>query len=92
MKYIDWDKDKNEQLKRERDISFDDVINALDSGGLIEIIKNPNTKKYPNQKVFLVIINNYVYIVPFVEDDRKYFLKTIYPSRKMTKKYLVEKK
>lgn len=91
MKYYDWNKYKNEQLKEERDISFEEVLNAFDSGGLIKIIKNPN-KKYSNQKVYLVNIDNYIYIVPFVEDEEKYFLKTIFPSRQMTKKYLKEKK
>ncbi len=87
MKYFDWDKKKNESLKEERDVSFEESTNILEKG-LIEVIKNPNLKKYPNQKVFIVNINNYIYIVPYVEDKEKYFLKTIFPSRKMTKKYL----
>ena len=91
MKYYDWDKDKNEKLKVERDVGFEEVLNAFDSGGLIKITKNPNSKKYPYQKVYIVNIDNYIYIVPFVEDDDKYFLKTIFPSRKMTKQYLSKK-
>ena len=92
MKYYDWDKEKNDKLKLERDIGFEEVLNAFDSGGLIKITKNPNSKKYPNQKVYIVNIDNYVYIVPFVEDEDKYFLKTIFPSRKMTKQYLSKNK
>ena len=92
MKHVDWDKDKNEQLKKERDISFEEVLIAIVSGGLIDIIDNPNQKNYPNRKVYIVNIEGYVYIVPFVENSTKYFLKTAFPSRKMTKKYLIKKK
>lgn len=91
MKHFDWDKNKNEQLKKERDISFEEVLIAIVSGGLIDIIDNPNQKNYPNQKVYIVNIEGYVYIVPFVEDSTKYFFKTVFPSRKMTKKYLIKK-
>lgn len=90
VKYYDWNKAKNELLKIERDISFEEVYIAIESGGLLELIKHPNPKKYPNQKVFVVSINNYVYLVPFVEDEEKVFLKTIIPSRKATKKYLIK--
>lgn len=90
MKYFDWNKEKNELLKIERDISFEEVFIAIESGGLLEIVRHSNQKKYPNQKFFVVNINNYVYLVPFVEDEEKIFLKTIIPSRKATKKYLVK--
>lgn len=92
MKYLDWDEEKNKKLKAERDISFEDVVIAIDSGGLLDIIGHPNQKKYPNQNVLVVNIGNYAYLVPFVEDSQKYFFKTIFPSRKMTKKYLVERR
>lgn len=88
MKYFDWDGEKNEALKRERDISFEEFVTAMQEGGFLDIIRNPNSTKYPNQKVFVVNIEDYVYMVPFAEDEEKYFLKTIFPSRKMTKKYL----
>jgi len=91
MKYLDWDEEKNQKLKTERDISFEDVVIALDSDGLLDIIEHPNQKKYPNQKVLVVNVGNYVYLIPFVEDNQKYFLKTIFPSRKITKKYLIKK-
>ena len=90
MKYFDWNEEKNQLLKNERDISFEDILIALDSDGLLDIIEHPNPEKYPNQKVLVVNIRNYVYLVPFIEDDKKYFLKTIFPSRKMTKKYLIK--
>ncbi len=55
---------------------------------LLDTIEHPNKKKYQNQRIFIVEINDYAYLVPFVEDERIIFLKTIIPSRKMTKKYL----
>lgn len=90
MKYYDWNREKNKLLKIERDVSFEEVYIAIESGGLLEILKHPNQKKYPSQKMFVVSINNYVYLVPFVEDEEKVFLKTIIPSRKATKKYLIK--
>ncbi len=92
MKYVDWSAEKNEWLRRERDIGFDDIRVALDEDGLFDIIPNPNTRRYPRQKVFIVKVREYVYIVPFVEDEEKIFLKTIIPSRKATKYYLFKLK
>jgi hypothetical protein len=77
-------------LKDSRDVSFEDVKHAIDEGDLIKLIDNPNKKKYAHQQMFIVKISTYVYLVPFVEDEEKVFLKTIIPSRKMTKKYLIE--
>jgi len=88
VKYYDWNKEKNDLLKIERDISFEQVVIAIESGGLLEIVKHPNSRKYPNQKIYLVNIDNYVYLAPFVEDEEKIFLKTIIPSKKATRKYL----
>lgn len=90
-KYYDWDVKKNETLKQQRDISFEEVLVAIDEGGLLAIVKHPNNKRYPNQRVFIVSIHNYAYLVPFVEDEEKIFLKTIIPSRKATKKYILER-
>ncbi len=92
MKYFDWDEEKNRKLKAERDISFEEITTAIDEGKLLDIIENPNKNRYPNQKISIVNIQNYVYLVPLVEDEEKYFLKTIFPSRKMTKKYLIERR
>ncbi len=88
MKYYDWNDKKNELLKKLRGVSFEEVVLAIVSGDLIDRIKHPNPEKYPNQKIFLVKIDNYIYSVPFVEDDKKIFLKTIIPNSKETKKYL----
>ena len=92
MKYIDWSTQKNEKLKKERDVSFEDIIIAIDEGGILDILANKNTKRYPDQKMFVVKIGEYAYLVPFVEDAEKVFLKTIIPSRKATKKYIIENK
>lgn len=91
MKYFDWDNEKNEKLKSERDIGFEDVLMAIEAGNILDILENSNKEKYPNQKVFVIKIEDYVFIVPFVEDEEKVFLKTIIPSRKATKKYLIKK-
>jgi len=89
VKYFDWDEAKNEQLKRERGIGFEDVIIAIIEGGVLVTFGHP---KRANQKIYIVNIDNYAYVIPFVEDKEKYFLKTVYPSRTMTKKYLIKDK
>jgi len=88
MKYYEWNLEKNESLKLERGVSFDDVLILIFENKLLDTTDHPNKKKYPNQKMFVVEIDHYVYLVPFVEDEKKVFLKTIFPSRKATKKYL----
>ncbi len=82
-KNIRYSLEKNELLKIERDISFEDVILAIENGNLLDDIK------YPNQNVFIILvkIKDYVYLVPYVEDEASIFLKTIIPSRQMNKKY-----
>ncbi|HLG31100.1 MAG TPA: hypothetical protein VI387_12900 [Candidatus Brocadiales bacterium] len=88
MKYFDWDDEKNGLLKKMRGVSFEQVELAIALGDLVDRVKHPNPAKYPNQKVFLVRIEDYIYSVPYVEDDYKIFLKTIIPNSKATKKYL----
>ncbi len=88
MKYYDWNDEKNEVLKKLRGVSFEQVVLAIVSGDLIDRVKHPNPEKYPNQRVFLVKIEDYIYSVPYVEDNEKMFLKTIIPNSKATKKYL----
>ena len=78
-------------IKALRGIGFEDAVGAILSGRLIATVKHPNQKKYPNQKIFIVIIQNYCYAVPYVENDDTFFLKTLYPSRKASKKYLKRK-
>lgn len=88
MKYYSWKEEKNELLKVERQISFEDVVFYIEMGFLLDVLEHPNQEKYKGQKIFVVQIEDYAYLVPFVEDERGIFLKTIIPSRKATKKYL----
>ncbi len=83
-----WDNEKNKVLKKVRRVSFEQITLHVDKGDLVDIIEHPNRKKYPNQKMLVVDINKYIYLVPFIEEEKDiYFLKTIMPSRKATKKY-----
>jgi len=75
-------------LKELRNISFEEIVFSIASGHLLDVVEHPNREKYPNQKMFVVEVNEYAFIVPFIEDDEKYFLKAVYPSRIATKKYL----
>ncbi|QCW84895.1 BrnT family toxin [Methylotuvimicrobium buryatense] len=88
MNHFAWNSEKNEQLIRERGISFERVIYHIDNEGLLDVVKHPNPAKYPKQRMFIVNIENYAYLVPFVENETEFFLKTIIPSRKATKKYI----
>lgn len=88
MTEIVYDKAKNKKLKIQRGINFEDIKEAIGHGGLINIINNPNKIRYPNQKIYIVMLNNYIYGVPYVEDGKRIYLKTVYPSRKFTKLYL----
>ena len=88
MKYFSWSEEKNELLKSERQVSFEDVVFYIEMGFLLDVLEHPNQKKYKGQKIFVVQIDDYVYLIPFLEDDREIFLKTIIPSRKATKIYL----
>lgn len=90
MKAFRWNDDKNEQLKAERQVSFEQVLQAIREEKLLDIIEHPDRTKYPSQRIFIVAMNDYVYLVPFVEDAASVFLKTIIPSRKMKKRYLGE--
>lgn len=90
VKRLEWNEAKNTWLKIERGISFEDVQTAIEEGNLLDNVAHPSQKLHKGQRVLAVIIENYVFLVPFVEDDEKLFLKTIYPSRKFTKKYLIE--
>lgn len=88
MKEIRFNQDKNKKLKLTRGISFDEVAKIIKKKEILEVIDNPNKKKYQNQKLFLIQIENSVIVVPFVEEKDYIFLKTIYPSEKYTKKLL----
>ncbi len=86
MKYFNWDTNKNDWLKKNRNICFDDIVFYISKNLILDIIKHPNRDKYPNQKIFIIEIADYIYLVPFVENEQEIFLKTIIPSRKATKK------
>lgn len=83
MKYFDWDSLKSEKLQKERGVNFEEVLVALEEDRLLATIENPNQAAlYPGQKMLVIEIQEYAYLVPFAEDDEKVFLKTIIPSRK----------
>lgn len=93
MKYeFDFDPDKNELLKKDRCISFEEVISLIDEGFLVDIVDHPNQLRHPKQKIYIIDVEGYAYLVPFIENpENKIFLKTIFPSRKATKDYLNKK-
>ena len=83
-----WNEEKNLKLKEERGVCFEDVVLKIETGEILDLLEHPNKKRYPNQRIFVVEIHGYAYLVPFVETEQEVFLKTIIPSRKATKKYL----
>ena len=89
MKPFRWSHEKNETLKVERRISFEEVVLAIEANGLLDNLRHPNLAKYPNQSVFVVALDGYVYLVPNVEEPNGFFLKTVIPSRKATRDYLL---
>ena len=89
MKPFRWNPDKNETLKIERSISFEEIALAIEADGLLDELRHPNLEKYPNQSVLVVALDGYVYLVPYVEEPDYYFLKTVIPSRKATRDYLL---
>jgi len=88
MMEIDWDSAKNKLLKSERGVGFEDVVVRLVNANVLDTLDHPNQAKSPNQRIHVLDINGYVYLVPFVENEQGIFLKTIIPSRKATKNYL----
>ena len=84
---FDWDPKKNEQIKKERGISFEEISLLLASGQVWAVAKHWNEERYPGQRIFLVTIDGYIYAIPYVKDGDLYFLKTAFPSRKLTKHY-----
>ncbi len=88
MKYFSWNAEKNDQLRAERGITFEEIVFHIERGDILDLLEHPNQDRYAGQRVFVVEVNEYAYIVPFVEAETEIFLKTIIPSRKATKKYL----
>jgi uncharacterized DUF497 family protein len=90
MKYYDWNPEKNEILKQERKISFEEIIFHIENGDEADVFEHPNQERYPNQKISVVLVDGYAYLVPYVESESVIFLMTIIPIRKATKKYIGE--
>ena len=90
MKHFNWDPEKNDRLKRERNISFEEVVFHIENGDEVDVFERPNQDRYPRQRVSVVAVDGYAYVVPFVESEAEVFLKTIIPSRAATKRYLGE--
>jgi hypothetical protein len=88
MKKFAWNGEKNERLKAERSISFEEVIMHIEQDAVLDILTHPDQAKFPGQRIFVVQMYNYAWLVPFVEDTDHIFLKTIIPSRKATRRYI----
>lgn len=88
MRRFNWNAEKNQQLIRERGVSFEDVVFFILQGDILDNVKHPNSEKYPGQRLFVISIDEYVHLVPYVESAEEIFLKTVIPSRKATREYL----
>ena len=92
MKPVNWSTEKNIRLKAERGVSFEEVLSAMSNGNLLAVLDHPNTDQYPNQRMFVVRIRGYAYLVPVAATKQQVFLKTIIPSRKASRIYLDEER
>jgi hypothetical protein len=90
MKPFRWPAYKNELLKAERGVSFEEITVAIEAGGLLDVVPHPNPKQYPRQKIMVVEVFGYAYLVPFVEEEDHFFLKTIIPSRRATRDFIAK--
>ena len=90
MKPFRWSPDKNDVLKQERGVSFEDITVAVEAGGLLEIVPHQNPAKYPRQRIMVVEVAGYAFLVSFVEEEDHFFLKTIIPSRKATRDFIAK--
>ena len=88
MKPLRWNAEKSLLLKAERGVSFEEVLSAISQSGLLCAMDHPNRAKYAHQKMLVVRVHGYAYLVPCVESDAEIFLKSIIPSRKATKRFL----
>lgn len=83
-----WSEEKNRQLLEQRGVSFTDVVSSVTQRGEIDLYDHPNQGRYPGQKVFVVEIRDYLYVVPYVkQEDGSLFLKTVIPSRRAMRTY-----
>ena len=90
MKSYDWNREKNEILRNDRGISFEEIVFHIENGDELDVYPHPNQERYPNQLISVVAVNNYAYLVPYIESEEGIFLKTIIPSRRATKRYIGE--
>jgi len=90
-KTMRWNAGKNESLEAFRGVTFEAVVVAIEAGGLLDVVAHPNAARYPGQRVLVVAVDDYVHLVPFVEERDYLFLKMIIPSRKATRDYLVRR-
>ena len=93
MRRFRWNDEKSTQLQKERGISFEEIVEAIEVGDQLDTLEHHNPERYPHQQILVVSLHDYAYVVPYVEEENDtYFLKTIYPSRDMTEKYLRQNK
>ena len=88
MQYFAWNSEKNKKLRSQRGISFEEIVFHIERGQVLDILDHPNQEKYGGQKIFVIDVEGYAYLVPFLENEREVVLKTVIPSRKATRKYL----
>lgn len=88
MKVFSWNPEKNAWLIAERGVSFERVTARIEHDGLLDIVQHPNQDKYPGQRMFIIEIDNYCWLIPFIESESEIFLKTAIPSRKATREFL----
>ena len=92
MKYFTWDSEKNDRLREECGISFEEIVFHVGRGHILDILEHPNQERYGGQRIFVINVDGYAYLVPFLETEEEVVLKTIIPSRKATRRYLGEEK
>ena len=91
MKHINWNTQKSLKLKELRGICFEDVVYYIEKGDVLDDYEHPNQKRYSRQRIMVIGVDNYAYLVSYVEDEEEIFLKTIIPSRKATEIYFGRK-
>lgn len=87
MKRLGWSHEKNALLKKTRGVSFEEIAFHIENDEILDVREHPNRERYPHQRVFVIELHDYVYLVPFVEDEEEIFLKTVIPSRKAKKEF-----
>jgi uncharacterized DUF497 family protein len=90
MNRIDWNTEKSQSLKGSRGISFEDLVFHIENGDVLDDYLHPNQERYAGQRIMVIGIDNYAYLVPYIENEEELFLKTIIPSRKATERYFGE--